>query len=84
MKIAGLIFGILSILGMLLGFIPCFGAFNWLNIPFAIIGLILSILGYTQEKSLNLPTGMATTGIVLCAIAILFGAIRLFLGAGVV
>ncbi|MCZ4243450.1 hypothetical protein [Pedobacter punctiformis] len=84
MKTAGLIFGILSILGMLLGFIPCFGAFNWLNIPFAVVGLILSIVGYNQEKKINMPTGTAVTGIVLCAIAIVFGGIRLILGAGVV
>lgn len=84
MKTVGLIFGILSILGMILGFIPCLGAFNWLNIPFAIVGLILSILGYNQEKQINMPTGAAVTGIVFCTIAILLGSLRLILGAGIV
>lgn len=84
MKTVGLIFGILSVLGMLLGFIPCFGAFNWLNIPFAILGLIFSVLGYNQESQKNMPTGAAVTGIVLCAIAIVFGGIRLILGGGLV
>lgn len=84
MKIVGLIFGILAVLGMLLGFIPCFGALNWLNIPFAIIGLVLSIVGYNQLSKLNLPTGAPVTGIVLCVIAIVFGGIRLILGAGVI
>lgn len=84
MKIAGLIIGILSVAGMLLGLIPCLGAFNWLNIPFAVTGLILSILSYNQETNLNRPTGLALTGIVLCIIAIVFGGIRLVLGAGMV
>ncbi|WP_131538433.1 hypothetical protein [Pedobacter nototheniae] len=84
MKTVGLIFGIFSVLGMLLGFIPCFGAFNWLNIPFATLGLIFSILGYNQESQKNMPTGTAVTGIVLCAIAIIFGGIRLILGGGIV
>ncbi|MDO5608950.1 MAG: hypothetical protein Q4G08_10905 [Capnocytophaga sp.] len=81
MKTAALIFGILSILGMLLGFIPCLGAFNWLNIPFAVIGLIISIVAYTNED--GKPKGNATAGIVMCAIAIVFGGIRLLLGGGI-
>lgn len=69
---------------MFLGLIPCLGAFNWINIPFAVIGLIISILSYNEEHKKSMPTGAAITCIVLCAIAIIFGGIRLFLGAGLV
>lgn len=72
MKILGLILGILSGLGMLLAFIPLLGWLNWINIPFAIFGLIISAL----VKS--------NSGMVLCATAIIFGMIRLMLGGGII
>ncbi|MBV6880138.1 hypothetical protein NG800_007930 [Epilithonimonas ginsengisoli] len=81
MKTISLVMGILSILGMFLGFIPCLGAFNWINIPFAGIGLIISIVAYVQED--NLPKGNALAGIVMCASAAFFGFIRLFIGGGI-
>lgn len=82
MKTASLVMGILSIFGMLFGFIPCLGAFNWINIPFALIGLVISIVAYTQED--GLPKNNATAGIIMCGIAAFFGLIRLFLGGGIV
>ena len=81
MNTASLVMGILSICGMLLGFIPCLGAFNWLNIPFAILGLVISIVAYTRND--NKPKGNAKAGIVLSAIAMIFGLIRLILGGGI-
>jgi hypothetical protein len=71
MKIIGLILGILSALGMLLAFIPLLGWLNWINIPFAIIGLIISALVKSNG------------GMVLCGIAIILGMLRLMLGGGV-
>jgi hypothetical protein len=71
MKVPGLIFGILSALGMLLAFIPLLGWLNWVNIPFAIIGLIISALVKSNG------------GMVLCGIAIILGMLRLMLGGGV-
>ncbi|MFV0306027.1 MAG: hypothetical protein ACK5IC_11175 [Moheibacter sp.] len=83
MKTAGLIMGILAICGMLLAFIPCLGAFNWLNIPFATIGLIISIIAYTGDKTV--PKGNnALAGIIMCAIAMIFGFFRLIIGGGIV
>ena len=82
MKTASLIMGILSICGMLFGFIPCLGAFNWINIPFAIIGLIVSVVAYTRED--GKPKGNAKIGIFLCAIAVVFGLLRLILGGGMI
>ena len=81
MKTASLVMGILSVCGMFLGFIPCLGAFNWVNIPFAILGLIISIVAYTRNDSE--PKGNAKAGIAMCAIAMIFGLVRLILGGGI-
>lgn len=70
MKIVGQIFGILALMGMLLGMIPLLGWFNWINIPFAILGLIFSIIGKSRG------------GIIICLVAIFIGGIRLLLGGG--
>jgi len=83
MKTASLIFGILAIIGLIVGFFPCLGSLNWINIPFAAIGLIISIIALTQTK-VGEPKGNAVAGIILCSIAVLFGLIRLFIGGGVV
>ena len=82
MKTASLVMGILSIFGMLFGFIPCLGAFNWINIPFALVGLVISIVAYVQED--GLPKGNATAGIMMCGVAVFLGFIRLFIGGGIV
>lgn len=81
MKTASLVMGILAIFGMLFGFIPCLGSFNWINIPFSMIGLVISIVAYVQED--NLPKGNALAGILMCATAAFFGLIRLLIGGGI-
>jgi hypothetical protein len=65
------IFGIFSVLGMLLGFIPLLGWFNWLNIPFAVIGLIFALIGNSRN------------GKILNIVAIIIGIIRLSIGGGI-
>jgi hypothetical protein len=72
MKIVGLIFGILASVGLLLGFIPFLGWLNWFNIPFAVLGLIISLI--TKSGS----------GRILCLLALVLGIIRLMLGGGLV
>jgi hypothetical protein len=71
MKAIGLILGILSAVGMLFAFIPLLGWLNWINIPFAIAGLIISVIAKSKG------------GIILCAVAVIFGMIRLSLGGGI-
>ncbi len=71
MKTFGLILGILAVLGMLLAFVPLLGWLNWINIPFAILGLIISAIGKSNR------------GMVLCGIAIMFGLLRLIMGGGI-
>ena len=79
MQVVGLIFGIVGIAGMFIFFLPLLGALNWINIPFAIIGLIISIISVINAKR----KGIGITGIVLCSIAIVIGVGRLKLGCGV-
>jgi len=82
MKTASLIFGILAIIGMIVGFFPCLGSLNWINIPLASIGLIISALALSQTKE-GESKGNAIAGIVLCGIAMVFGLRRLIAGGGI-
>jgi hypothetical protein len=75
-----LVWGILAIIGMIVGFFPCLGSLNWLNIPFSGIGLIISIVAVVTAKVEKKGGGIA--GIVLCAIAVVLGLIRLIAGGG--
>lgn len=82
MQVVALVFGILSVIGLGVGFLPCVGWYNWLNIPFAIVGLIIGALAMDKAPGAN--NGLAIAGITCCAIAILAGAVRLLLGGGVI
>ena len=75
------IWGILALIGMVVGFFPCFGALNWINIPFAAIGLIISLMA--RQSSSEAQRGQISTGVIGCSIAILVGLFRLFIGGGV-
>ena len=79
MQITGLIIGILSTLGMLLGILPFLGWLNWFNVAFAILGLIISIISIHNAKS----KGIGIAAIILCSIAIIIGIGRLQLGCGI-
>jgi hypothetical protein len=82
MGILSLVWGILALLGFMVGFLPCLGALNWVNIPFALLGLVVGIIATAQADPGD--KGMPIGGIVLCSIAIVVGAMRLLLGGGVV
>jgi hypothetical protein len=81
MQMISLVWGILSVLGLGVAFIPCLGSLNWLNIPFAIVGLIVSIVATTKAPPGR--NGAAIAGIVLNAIAVLLGVVRLIAGGGI-
>ncbi len=81
MKVLSLTWGILAIVGMIVGFFPCLGALNWANIPFSVVGLIISIIALVRAKAE--PKGAAIAGLVLCAVAIVIGTVRLVAGGGV-
>lgn len=82
MQVLGLIWGVLAIIGMIIGFFPCLGALNWINVPFSGIGIVISgiALGTAGDK----PKSSSIVGLVLCTIALLFGIVRLFMGGGLV
>jgi len=80
MQVVSLVIGILAVVGMFLFTLPCLGAFNWVNVPIALIGLTLGIISVATAKSGSRGAGIA--GIVLSAIAIVWGVIRLGLGGG--
>jgi hypothetical protein len=81
MQMLGLVWGIVAILGMGVAFLPCLGALNWLNIPFSLVGLIISVIATSQAPPDK--KNLAIAGIVLCAFAAVFGLIRLVLGGGI-
>jgi hypothetical protein len=83
MKTASLVFGILVLVLMLVGFVPCFGALNWINIPLAGVGLIISIVALVQSRN-GEDRGKIIAGLILCSIALIFGLIRLMMGGGIV
>ncbi len=81
MQVLSLAWGILAMLGFMVAFIPCLGSLNWLNIPFAVVGLVISIIAFaTGSPGRRSPS---VVGIILCLIAVLIGAKRLVLGGGV-
>ena len=80
MQVFSLVWGILALLGFFIGLIPCFGSVNWINIPFAAVGLIISIVAYTSN---NDNRSAAAIAIAFNSIAIAFGIIRLIIGFGV-
>lgn len=82
MGLISVIWGIAALLWMIVAFIPLLGWGNWFMIPFAVIGAIIAAIGIamtTPEKR-----GRAKAGLVLNAVAIVAGAIRLSLGGGLI
>ena len=76
-----LAWGIMSIIGMVIAFLPCIGALNWINIPFSGLGLIICI-GVQAISRKRFKIG-SLTGAVLCGTAIGIGLLRLGIGFGI-
>ena len=83
MSTAGLVIGIIALVFFFIAAIPCLGALNWLNIPFAILGLILNVIAIAQSSSAGTGMGKNVAGAIMCGIAIVIGGIRLIAGGGV-
>lgn len=66
MGIIGIVFGILS------------GWFSIIGLPVAITGLVLSCVGGKKLRLAGEPTGLATAGLVLGIIAVVFTTIAFF------
>ena len=82
MGLIGFLWGIVSLLWMLLAFIPLLGWGNWFMIPFATVGLIVSGIGYAITSPAR--RGRANVGLWLNGLAILIGLMRLSLGGGII
>ena len=71
MKILGSLWGIISLIIMLVAFIPLLGWLNWISIPIATLGLIFSSIVNSRN------------GKTMCIVAIIFGILRLMFGGGI-
>ncbi|SFL05457.1 hypothetical protein [Lysobacter sp. cf310] len=82
MGLISLIWGILAMIWMVIALIPLLGWGNWLLIPFAAVGAIIAAIGilFTREQN----RGRAKAGLVLNAIVIVVGVIRLSMGGGII
>jgi hypothetical protein len=83
MQVVSLIWGILALVGMLVGLVPFFGALNWLLIPFAIVGAIVSAIAAGTAPAEE-GKGKSIAGLICCGIATIFGLIRLIVGFGII
>ncbi len=67
---------VLSIVGLVLSF---FGTwFSILALPASIVGLVLSVIGGKKLKANDQKSGLATAGLVVGIIAVVFSAIFFF------
>lgn len=80
MQIVSLVWGVLAFLGMVIGLLPCFAVWSRLNIPFAGVGVILSIVALATAKASN--KGIAIAALVSNGVAFAIGLIALLLGRG--
>ncbi len=73
--------GVVSTVGMAVAIVPFMGWLNWVIIPFAVAGLIISIVASIISKRAK---WFSRIGVILCAIAIIIGALRLIAGRGLI
>jgi len=64
LSVGGMVVGIIS---LLFSFVPCIGMLGGV---LAVVGLVLSIIGYRADKKSGGPTAMGIVGMVLSGIAI--------------
>jgi hypothetical protein len=73
--------GIIAISLMLIGFIPCLGWLNYLNLTFSFVTVILSIVAIASAKTDSVRSS-AVLGLALVVVAICLGIGRLIIGGG--
>ena len=78
MQMLALVWGIFAILGFAIAFIPCLGSLNWINIPFAIVGILISLMA--RNTASPDARGVANTALILNVIAAVIGFLRLKAG----
>ena len=75
--------GVVALSFMLVGFIPCLGWVNYLNIFLSFITLIIGVVAIATAKS-DADRTSAFLGVALVGIAIVLGTGRLIIGGGCV
>ena len=81
MGLISVLWGIFSMLWMLLALVPLLGWGNWFLIPFAALGAIVAALGIAFSAPGR--RARAKTGLVLNGLVILVAVVRLHLGGGI-
>jgi hypothetical protein len=81
MQMVSLVWGVFAFIGMVIALLPILGGLNWFNLPFAGVGVILSLIALTTSKSSN--KGTAIVALVANGIAAAIAGIRLLLGGGI-
>jgi hypothetical protein len=77
MGIASFILGLLSLTGVCITLIPLLNLLNCLNLPVAVVGLILGIVEASRPASNQGGSrGLAIAGIIINGIAFLAGLVR--------
>lgn len=71
--ITGFVLGIVAIICSFIG-----GWFSIIALPMAIVGLVLSIIGGKEYKAAGQNNGLATAGLVIGIVAVVFSAIFFF------
>ena len=71
LNLISLLIGVISLILVVVAFIPFLGAFNWLVVPFAVVGLALGAMSKSHAgRNLNI-------------VVVVIGVVRLMLGGGV-
>jgi hypothetical protein len=71
MQTLSLVWGVLALVGMVVFSIPCLRLLNWVNVPFAALGLGISMVTLATSKAPR--RGPAVLGLAGCSLAILGG-----------
>ncbi len=74
------IWGILTFIGIGVGYAPSLAPWSWVNLPFAVLGAILGIASIFTGK--NGGTKYTVIGISLCMLASIVGILRLVVMEG--
>lgn len=82
MGLISMLWGIVSLVWMVLALIPFLGWGNWFLIPFAAIGAIIGAIGMAVTSPGK--RGRAKTGLLLNAVVIVVAIFRLSIGGGII
>lgn len=81
MAIFSLILGILSLIFMVPGLIPCLGWLNWVNLPLSGLGLLIALYLYTRSEE-NAKDSTTKLALYLNGASFIIGVLRLIVGGG--